>query len=173
MSDSLNTHDVASIQAAIQEAKDAGVEPAEVHRVERALQDLIEEIELANDKMQLLKRRIEHAMAAKDEAEVAESSAEVEKLLGDFGVIAALADAIRDAKKTRMVRKAEIHKAEAVLPEITADLKRILAGKQENERRLAGEKLRGDAELARGTKPVTHVVLEALRRAIAAAQQYH
>jgi len=122
--------------------------------------------------VELLKRRIEHAMAAKDGAEMAESSADVEKLLGEFGVISALSDAIEDAKKTRMVRKAEIRKAEAVLPEVVADLKRILASKQASEMKMASERLFVEMDQARGTRPLTHVVVDNLRLAIAAAQEF-
>jgi len=172
MEESLNSHDPIKVQAAIVEAKDAGVDPNEVHACERALEDLKEEIELANNKEMLLKRRIEHAMQAKEEAEMAEASAEVEKMLGEHGVVNALHEAIKEAKKTRMVRRGEIQKAEAVLPEVTADLKRILADKQANERKLAAERLRRDMDNARRTKPVTHLVLDALREAIGAAQVY-
>jgi len=173
MNDALNSHDVAQVQAAIAEAKDAGVDEAEVRRVERALQDLIEEIELANNKEKLLKRRIQHAIAAKNEAEQAETSADVEKMLGEFGVVEALHAAIQDAKKCRMVRRGEIQKADVVLPEVTADLKRILADKRANEKKLASERLRGDMEVAKRSKPLTYLVLDALKDAIVAAQSYH
>jgi tetratricopeptide (TPR) repeat protein len=172
MEEALNTHDVMWIQAAIFEAKDAGVDAMEITMTERALQDLEEEIELANNKEKLLKRRIEHAMDAKNEAEMAETSLEVEKMLGEHGVIHALREAIKEAKNTRMVRRGEIQKAEAVLPEVTADLKRILADKQANERKLAGERLRGDMEIAKRDKPTTRLVLATLREAIDAAQVF-
>merc|ERR1712137_721077 len=102
-------------------------------------------------------------MEAKNQAENAEASADVERILGEGGPIGALRDAIADAKKTRMVKRGVISKAEAVLPEVTADLKRILADKKAAEKKAATEILRAEMDEARIAQPPTRPVLEALK----------
>jgi len=72
-----------------------------------------------------------------------------------------------------MVKKSSIQKADAVLLEVTADLKRILADKKAQEKRIATEILRNDMDKARHAEPKTHLVCEALQEAIAAARIFH
>lgn len=172
MTEALAAHSPEQVKAALSEARAAHVDRVVIERVEQSLQGLLEEIELANDKEKLLLRRISNAIQAKADAERAEKATDVEKFLGEGSVIAALNKAISDAKKTRLVRRAEIVKAEAVLPEVTADLKRILHEKQQHEQRIAAQKLLQEVAVAQRTKPTTHLVLEVLRSAIVAAQIY-
>ncbi|CAJ1377705.1 unnamed protein product, partial [Effrenium voratum] len=154
-------------------AKQAGVPETELVSFQQQLRDLADALELANDKEKLLERRVAGAMAAKRQAEQMESSAEVEKMMGEGGVILVLKDAIQEAKTTRLVKKAAIAKAEAVLPEIVADLKRMIEDKKIQEKRLAEESLRADVELVREAGMLNAAVLDGLRTSIAEAQRFN
>lgn len=173
MSEALNALDIAKTRAALEEARAAEVDDAEVVRVEDALKILVEEYELAHNKEKLLLRQVENAMAATNVASHHKASADVRPMLSEVGVIGALRRAIDDARKTRLVRKGEVQKAEAVLIEVTADLKRILADKEEEEKRVACDKLRAAMEKARRTKPLAQPVLDLLRKEITAAREFN
>jgi len=173
MNEALAAEDIERIQASLGEARKAGVEEIDVARVERALQDLIDEIELAHEKQRLLRLRIENSMAAKNSAECATTSKEVEHMLGEHSVTKSLRNTIEEARKLRFVNRGEISKAEAVLNEVTADLKRILVEKRMQEQRQAERKLGVECDTARAADPTTQPVLDGLEKAITAAKVYN
>eukprot|EP00929_Paragymnodinium_shiwhaense_P082183 TRINITY_DN4322_c0_g3_i2.p1 TRINITY_DN4322_c0_g3~~TRINITY_DN4322_c0_g3_i2.p1 ORF type:complete len:2117 (-),score=567.74 TRINITY_DN4322_c0_g3_i2:339-6689(-) len=172
MNDAVAAQSPDRINAALAEARAAAVDGAEIARVEQALNYLLDELELAEQKEKLLFRRIEYAMAATQQAELADTSDAVARMLSDGGVLEALREAINEATKTKMVKQREIQKAEAVLSEVSADLKRILAEKRLAEQQQAEEKLRGEMQHAKQSKPLTKLVLEELSQAIQAAMVF-
>jgi len=121
----------------------------------------------------LLRIRIENAMAAKNSAEKAQTSKEVEHMLGEHSVTKSLRNTIEEARKLRFVKRGEISKAEAVLNEVTADLKRILVEKRVQEQRQAERKLGAECDVARAADPTTQPVLDELEKAIVAAKVYN
>jgi len=172
MVEALAVQDIERTREALASARSVGVEEAEIAKVESGLRDLEEELELAHDKESLLLRKIENAMAAKNAAEHATASKEVENMLGEGSVTKALRNVIDEAKKMRLVGRSEIQKAEAVLNEVTADLKRILVAKQQQEQKKAEEELADEMETARLTAVTTRPVLEKLTKAILAARAF-
>ncbi|CAE7447669.1 KIN14I, partial [Symbiodinium pilosum] len=172
LTQALDLQDLQAAKRAYTHAKECGVSEEELVSFEHQMRDLSDALELADDKERLMERRVAAAVEAKSQAERMESSAEVEKMLGEGGVIAVLRDAIQEAKKARLVKKGAIARAEAVVPETIADLKRIIADKQLAEKRTAEEHLRGEVELVREAG-ILHVgVLEGLRNAIAEATRF-
>eukprot|EP00439_Symbiodinium_sp_Y106_P063755 s3308_g9.t3 len=168
----LESQDLQAAKKAYSHAKECGLSVEELVSFEHLLRDLSDALELAGDKERLMERRVAAAVEAKSQAERMESSAEVEKMLGEGGVIVVLKDAIQEAKKARLVSKGAIARAEAVVPETIADLKRIIADKQLNEKRVAEQRLRGEVELVQEAG-ILHVgVLEGLRNAIAEATRF-
>ncbi|CAE8628610.1 unnamed protein product, partial [Polarella glacialis] len=168
----LSDQNVEAVKTAIVEARNAGMPQHELVRSEDLLQNLVDAIELANNKEKLLTKRIENAKASKTKAEQAASSKEVEAMLAEGGVVAVLKDAIKEAKEMKLVKKGAIAKAEAVLPEIITDLKRILEVKKVQEKRLAQDRLKAEMDFANTLQFVSSAVLAQLREAIGAAKAY-
>eukprot|EP00930_Biecheleria_cincta_P054884 TRINITY_DN41272_c0_g1_i1.p1 TRINITY_DN41272_c0_g1~~TRINITY_DN41272_c0_g1_i1.p1 ORF type:complete len:1998 (-),score=388.66 TRINITY_DN41272_c0_g1_i1:390-6383(-) len=169
----LSESSVETAKSFLAKARGLGVQDSELVHSEQKLKDLEDAIELANNKEVLLERRIQNAIAAKIRAEQSESSAEVEEVLRDGGVIHVLNVAIQEAKATRMVKKSAIARAEAVAPEIIADIHRILDDKRMQERQLAQQALQGDLEIVKGHQTITALILESLKTSIEMAARFN
>lgn len=170
LADAFAASDVKGVEQALQAARQAGVEESEVSKASANLEILKEDLSLARGSEELLKRRIEQAIEVRDMADAAATSEEVMALMRTITIFV---DDIEQARQVKLVKEKIISQAEAVVSEATADLKRIHAEKKQQEARLAQDTLEEAVELARATRPLTVLVLDALRQAIASARSHN
>jgi len=155
----------------IAHAKEVEVDPARVAQMEKELRELQEDLAVASDMQRLLQNRTERASAAVSTARDPKTPAKVVEDMFN-NELNSLKQAIADSRQAKLVKWNAIQGAEAVLSEVTAEIRRIHEQKLKEEKQRAEAKLHGVLSSVKAKNPILEPDLERLYTEIKEAKAF-